>query len=284
MDVTQAMKDAENSLRDFITEVLHGAIGQHWEQKCGVTDDRLQKWKERREEERKRQESSTADERLIYYADFYDLRTILQKNWSYFAAALGNLKTMEVLLSELEKLRDPDAHRRELMPHQKNLALGISGEIRSRIIRFRSKQEAASDYFPRIECARDSLGNACTPHHSPSKSAAETVLTGCNLRPGDTLSFVVTAFDPLGQQLLYEVEIDHNPYLEWQSRPEFEVTFGQEHIKLGLHVSISMKSNRKYHAMGYCDDFVDFVYTVLPLRQQEEQAGGRNVRHGSDSP
>ena len=68
------------------------------------------------------------EERLIYYADFYDLKTILKKNWdTSFADALGDWKTFDVWLTELEKLRDPDAHRRELLPHQKSLIIGISG-------------------------------------------------------------------------------------------------------------------------------------------------------------
>lgn len=58
---------------------------------------------------------------------------------------------MEVFLTELEKLRDPEAHRRELMPHQKALAYGISGEIRTQITRFRSEQDTGESYFPRIE-------------------------------------------------------------------------------------------------------------------------------------
>ena len=73
---------------------------------------------------------------------------------------------MDVWLSELEKLRDPEARRRELLPHQKHLAIGISGEIRNRLIRYRSKQETSEDYYPRIESVRDSLGNIWTPEKS----------------------------------------------------------------------------------------------------------------------
>ena len=51
----------------------------------------------------------------MYYADFYDLRTILKKWAGEFSNALGDWKTIEVWLTELEKLRDPDAHRRELL-------------------------------------------------------------------------------------------------------------------------------------------------------------------------
>jgi hypothetical protein len=159
MDITQILKDTENSLRDFIGYILSKSFGADWEQKCGVSDDRLNKWRERKESEEKRQKAGACDERLIYYADFYDLKTILQKHWRLFSEALGEFKTVEVWLTVLEKLRDPDAHRRELLPHQKDLILGISGELRTRIARYRSSQETAEAYYPRIEFAADNLGS-----------------------------------------------------------------------------------------------------------------------------
>src|SRR5215210_4649985 len=138
MDVTQALKDTENALRDFIALVLPATLGSDWVDKCGVSAERVAKWRERKRAEEKRQEAGVVEERLIYYADFYDLKTILRKHWAReFAAALGDWKTMEVWLSELEKLRDPDAHRRELLPHQQHLVLGIAGEIRTRLVRYR---------------------------------------------------------------------------------------------------------------------------------------------------
>jgi len=137
----RALKDAENALRDFIAQTLERALGNGWESNCGVTEGRLTKWRERKQTESSCQETGTTEERLLYYADFYDLKTILKKHWAqYFTQALGDWKIMEVLLAELEKLRDPDAHRRELLPHQHHFALGISGEIRTRISRYRSTQ------------------------------------------------------------------------------------------------------------------------------------------------
>ena len=119
MDTTQALKDTENALRDFIADMLSKSFGQGWEEKCGVSADRVEKWRERKKVEATRQETGVVDERLLYYADFYDLKNILKKHWSaIFSPALGDLKTFDVWLSELEKLRDPDAHRRELLPHQ----------------------------------------------------------------------------------------------------------------------------------------------------------------------
>lgn len=263
MDITQAMKDTENALRDFITEVLSQQYGENWVQKCGVTDDRMKVWQQRKENEHYRHESCAVEERLIYYSDFYDLQTILAKNWQHFASAFGDLKTFRVLLSQLEKFRDPDAHRRELMLHQKHLALGICGEIRNKIIQYRSKQETEKDYYPRIESIRDSLGNVWMPYSNYGVS----LFTGLRLRVGDAISFQVAAFDPLGEQLLYKVEVGHRLYLDWQKESEFDVILASEHVQSRLHVSIDVKSEREYHAHGFYDDTADFVYDLLPPKR-----------------
>jgi hypothetical protein len=160
-----------------------------------LSPERIAKWKERKEAEEARQKFGTVEERVIYYADFYDIKKILQKQWGAvpeFADALGEWRVIEVWLSELKKLRDPDAHRRELLPHQKHLAAGIAGEIRTRLVRYRSKQEATEDFYPRIEAIKDSFGNVWT-FGDPKGYKAPTIL-----HPGDLLEFVVTATDPLG--------------------------------------------------------------------------------------
>lgn len=163
IEATQAIRDVENLLRDFIAGKLESSEGANWTEKCGVTPERIAKWKQRKEDEQKRQEGGVVEPRIIYYADFYDLATILKKNWEKFSPALGDLRTIDVYLGEIEKMRDAAAHGRNLLPHQKQLANGIMGEIRTRLIRYRSKRETSEDYFPRIESARDSLGNIWTP-------------------------------------------------------------------------------------------------------------------------
>ena len=152
MDVSQALRDAENSLRDFIAIVLSSSLGPNWVENCGVSPARIVEWNNRKTTEEKTQTTGVVEERLIYYADFYDLKTILFKRWEQdFKIVFGKRKELEVWLETLEDLRNPDAHRRELLPHQKHLAIGICGEIRTRIIRYRSKMETSEDYFPRIE-------------------------------------------------------------------------------------------------------------------------------------
>ena len=255
MDVTQALKDTENLLRDFIAVVLQKSLGESWLDTCGVSGERINKWKERKTTEEKRQLSGVVEERLIYYADFYDLKTILKEHWSgEFSKALGDWKTMEVWLNELEKLRDPDAHRRELLPHQKNLILGISGEIRTRLIRYRSKQETSEDYYPRIESARDSLGNIYTFGHT------DFINTNMCLRIGDVVEFVVTASDPLGANLQYSLSEEDN----WQDSNVMALTIKKNHVRKDFKVLLRVRSPREYHANGYWDDSVCFAYEVLP--------------------
>jgi len=259
MDITQALKDTENALRDFITTCLTQQLGESWISKCGVTPERIKEWEKRKKVEEKRQEAGAVEERLLYYADFYDLKTILKKNWgTVFSIVFGDWKKMEVWLTEMEKLRDPDAHRRELLPHQKYLILGISGEIRTRLIKYRSKMETTEDFFPRIESARDNLGNIFTYGRRLGKSQY-------NLRPGDSIDFVITASDPVGDNLQFAMTLTvhhHNP--NRQDENIFRLDINKEHVRQDFGVMIWLRSLREYHARGEYDDSVTFCYDVLP--------------------
>lgn len=264
MDVTQALRDTENALRDFIAARLEQSLGSNWIDACGVTPERVDKWKARKDEEGRRQEAGVVDERLLYYADFYDLKTILKKHWQGdFSDALGEWKRFEVFFDELAAYRDPDAHRRELLPHQQDLVHGIAGDVGSRLVRWRSRHETTDDCFPRIESARDSLGNLWVPSahdffHMPD--------TGMTLRPGDRMDFVVTARDPEDLPLQYRLSGSVADSPEWQDSSVFSLTLEEAHIGEAFLVKLEIKSPRSYHARASVDDHVTFMYTVLPAR------------------
>jgi len=82
LDATQALRDVENALRDFIAHTLEKAFGVEWEKQCGVSTERHERWHERQKTEAQRQKTGVIEERLLYYADFYDLKPILKKHWS----------------------------------------------------------------------------------------------------------------------------------------------------------------------------------------------------------
>ena len=267
LDVTQALRDAENALRDFIAATLERTQGREWIDRCGVTADRIAIWTERKSAEQRRQEAGVVDERLLYYADFFDLKTILKKHWSGdFSEALGEWKRFEAFFDELARYRDPDAHRRELLPHQQSLVVGISGDIRSRLVRWRSRHESRHDVFPRIESVRDSLGSMWTP----STGGGSIFSTGKSLRPGDQIDIVVTARDPedlpLEYRLVLEVFAVRFAAPQWQDSNQFSVTITEDHIG-GLNPDLQIRSSRAYHwNSGGFDDTVTFLYTVLPRR------------------
>jgi hypothetical protein len=269
VDITQVLKDTENALRDFVASVLQQQMGADWIVKSGVTPERIEKWKERQEVEARRQASGAIDERLLYYADFYDLRTILKCHWPKFSDALGELKTFEVWLSELEKLRDPDAHRRELLPHQKHLALGLEGEIRTRIVRYRSKLETRDDYYPRIESVRDNYGTIYV-------AGGRGMVAGPSLRPGDKLEFVVTARDPKDEALWYQFASmvsattgARSLQSGWIREGSYTYVVGEADVRANFQIIVGVRSSRKFHAHDDLDDYTIFSYEVLPPNSLE---------------
>jgi hypothetical protein len=263
VDISQVLRDAENALRDFVAFKLQKSLGDNWVEQCGVPQERIDKWKERKQIEEKKQAAGVVEERLIYYADFYDLKTILKYRWSQdFSKVFGEWKEMDVWLSTLEDLRDPEAHRRELLPHQKHLAVGIAGEIRTKIVRHRSKDISVDSYFARIESARDNHGNLFTAGDSTR------VHTGIILHPGDDLEFVITASDPYGQKIEYKLR-DTGDY-DWQESNEFALKITPDDIGRDFQVHLLIRSERDYHAydssLDRYDDEVVFFYTVLPSK------------------
>jgi len=257
MDESEALKEIENSLRDFISNFLEERIGKDWIDCCGVTLDRISKWKEKQEIEEKTLKYSPIEKRLLYYSDFYDLITIIDKNWDKgFNDVFGNKATTMVFLDLLEDFRNPEAHRREFLPHQKNLIIGISGEIRNRIVLYRSKKETGEDYFPRLESVRDNLGNIWVQGDYSSLN------TGKTLRVGDTIQFLITATDPMGEDLEYSCLSKS----KWQNSKTIEIQLTEKEIGKNSDFTIAIRSMRNYHARGIYDDAAFFFYLILPKK------------------
>ena len=260
MEESKALKEVENSLRDFISNFLEQNIGKDWLNSCGVTQDRISIWKERKENDEKKQKYSTIEKRLLYYSDFYDLINIIDKNWNKgFKDVFVNKTTTMVFLDLLKDFRNPEAHRREFLPYQKKLIVGISGEIRNRIILYRSKKETGEDYFPRLESVKDNLGNTWVQRNH----LIDTQLT---LRVGDTIQFLITAIDPLGENLEYSIYGN-----KWQNSNFIEIKLTEEHISKRCDFLIAVRSKRSYHAFSNYDDVALFQYQILPKKVKKAE-------------
>jgi len=139
-------------------------------------------------------------------------------------------------------------------------------EIRTRLIRHRSKMETADDCFPRIEAVRDNVGNTFLQSRGGRSKVA--------LHVGDGIDFVVTASDPLGGKLLYGMTLHghHGIPDQWQEQSSFRWTVTT--VARGYSVYFWIKSEREHHAhpglYGHAklasDDILHTHYDVLPTK------------------
>lgn len=177
-DPSSRLISAENALRDLIRHVLSGEHGADWIDHLGVTDDRLTRWKGRQIEETKRREGRTSSNHdLLDYSDLPDLTSIIRKNWPLFKDSLGSKKTFDVYMDRLEAFRVAVVHSRDLLPFERQILSGVSGEIRNRVTIVLAGSDPDREYFPRLERARDSFGNESTEDHD----TIQTGLTLCGL-------------------------------------------------------------------------------------------------------
>ncbi len=266
MNITQFLLDTENALRDFTQYTLQATFGEEWVCHLGVTEDRVNQWKSRMEEERKRQNAGAVEDRLLYYADFYDLQKIIEKNWEQlFKDVFFDLKTLRLYF---DNLRGQDAW--ELLLFQQNLVMGICGEIRSLIVKYRSKMEG---HFPQIESAQDSLGSLLLPGPIVQFTLAKNVLrmvpvtlTEKVLRPGDEVEFIITASDAKRGEIEFALQKGCGMCEKWQKDNHFKWRIDDSDIGKKTDLTFYIRSMRKHHAMGDYDDFVNFSYHLIPKR------------------
>lgn len=255
MEINQTLKDCENALRDFMALTLEKRHGEDWISYCETSPERIKEWEKLQQEDGERHQATTADEHLINYADISDLKAILLANWEgEFMDTFGDFKLMDTYLNILNRYRNPDIHRRPLLTFQKHLILGISGEIRNMISVYRSYTELDREGFPRIESVRDNLGNIWVPG-TPSH-----VKTNMTVHVGDMIEFVVTAVDPLEEDIMYSVQEKG-----WNIGNVLTTVVEAKHVSKNTAFTLFIRSDRKFHAFpnGY-DDRVAFDYQVLP--------------------
>ena len=185
----------ENGLRDLIAEVLKRKYGESWEDHLGCSADRAALWRERREVEEHRRTGAVIEQRLLYYSDFYDLGTLVDKHWNDgLSECFGDKRATELYLKRLDGLRNPGAHSRELMQFERNLVSGMADELRQKITLHHSTAGAGEpkEYFARIESITDNFGRSTTGSASGGRGIEATVM----LRVGDQIHFRCSAWDP----------------------------------------------------------------------------------------
>ncbi|TAE24576.1 MAG: hypothetical protein EAZ91_20155 [Cytophagales bacterium] len=258
IDLDEELRVLENSIRDIISFVLLKVYGPQWVDKLKVSEGRLEHWKENYSKEHDRLKGSPLESRLIYYSEFYDLCSIIDKHWDNgFSEVFQDKKPVLVFLKVAEKFRNPDAHSRELFEYQKHLIKGISGELRTQIMKYRGKRENPDDYFPVIEAVIDSLGNSIS-----NPVYAQMIQSSQVCKVGDMVEIIAHSIDPLGGDLDYS--IDRIGRKSWAKNNKSTIVFEKSDIGKCCDIQIMIKTKRDHHAYSSFDDYVQIRYVVLP--------------------
>ncbi len=255
MEITKAIYDAENALRDFVEASLANHYGKEWQSNSDIPAEKIRSWNEIKAGVENNLPPESAAEGLIYHTPFSDLIDVIVQHWDTdFQEAFGDKHTFVTYLKILELYRDPNIHRRELFVHQKHLILGVSGEVRSKITAYRAMRASNEGGFPIIEYIKDNFGNLWVP------GKPRRVKTSLSLSPGDRIEFVVKASDPEDLPIEYRIQGE-----KWQPGNILIFDVLEKHIKRIATFSIAIRSTRKHHAypLGY-DDRIVFEYQILP--------------------
>lgn len=251
-----AISAAEGSLRSLVAATLEPLFGPQWfETDSGLTDDRLAQIREWQTTDSKNRKGVVPTDDLLSFSTFPDLKKIIHRHWEHFPV-LQDQKTFDVYIEHLNTLRNAVMHGRELVHYERQLVLGISGELRNRVTRFMSTKGPHDEYFARIESVRDSFGNVVTPKE-------RICHTDLELRPGDEVTFECRGWDPQGNELNWywsvmgrgNVPVEGNTFT-WNVY-DIEVAAIQ-------HVFVQLVGGGAYHRYQTHDGKVTFTYAVLP--------------------
>jgi hypothetical protein len=197
----------ENVLRDLIERVLSDKYGTNWLSHLKVGEDRLALWSERKEEESKRRPGVAVDQRLLFYSEFTDLASIIDKHWDDgFLDCFRDKKRIQLDLKRLLGYRNPAAHSRQLVvPWEQELISGLTGLIRNEVTIYLSGKVASKDepdFYARIEEVVDHFGNRYVGKATDGRGSGNP---SQRLYVGDLLTLQCRGVDPQGNELYWEV-------------------------------------------------------------------------------
>ena len=262
MDAGAAINMAETDLRALIREVL----GDDWLAKSGCDRARLEG---RRSEEHKRRPGAVVEQDLIAYAEFYELKQAIVRNWDAFSTVWRTKRYFEAIFDRLEDFRNPDAHSRQLLPFEQHLVLGLSGEMRNTITLYRSSTAVTGEHYPIIELVADSVGNRFTPIEAQQTGSGFTVPS--RFAVGDVVRFELKAWDPQGREVSWSVTLyARTPQEAFElkgAEAGFDWVVTEEDVGDNVAlIGITMSSSGRYHRNRKHDSFVSLYLTVDPPR------------------
>jgi Swt1-like HEPN len=258
-DPHEAVREAENALRELISSVLQRDIGPDWLDKSGLSAERLARLPDRLREEQQRRPLQKADSRPIYYTDLPDLTTIVSKHWDKFKPFLGDKKDFDVFIGRLEDLRNPEGHHRGLWPYEVDLAFGISGTFRQALASARSELDQLDRHYPRFEEITDNFGNSWTPSYILATMPTKSVV-----HSGDRITFRIDAWNPTPEPVEFEVWVVGGTVVHWTTQTMIAISLADEEINRSVFVEVKLRSARDRLSNKSVVPSVTFAYAGIP--------------------
>jgi len=253
-DPGDAIRDGENALRALIEETLEREFGPAWLDESGLSKERIAQIHARQAEEERRRPLQAPEDRPLFYAEIFDLKTIIDRQWELLRPALLDKKETDVFLEKLEDLRNPDAHQRALWPYEVDLVYGISGHFRQALALSRMGVDDADRYYARFERIVDNLGNSIV---YPSLQAFGKQA----VHPGTELTYRIEAWNPDPDPLQFSAKVWNTTVCPLTTETLLRFVLAPEHIRRHLLVDLYM---HRHGSRDQWDDHAVFVYTGIP--------------------
>lgn len=242
------INEYENVLRAIIIDILGNNASTY-----KVSEERVEKWYEKKViEQKKNNGGMVAEERIIYYSDIYDLKTIISKNWDSFLPVFLNKKRFDVFFEEIEGYRNTVMHGRNLTKSQNLLLEGILLDLKVLKTIYHNKNEMKDDFFIRILKINDNLGNVWS---------SELEINEPVLRVGDDYELLIEAVDPKGREIGYEITSMKGNLQIAQKENRFNFKITKDMISPNLNILVCVRTPDSEYLNR---DLFSVMITVLP--------------------
>ncbi|MDV8075081.1 hypothetical protein R4P47_00805 [Rhodococcus sp. IEGM 1370] len=265
VDAYSELVAAETALRDVIRLVVPG-----WA--SGLTEEELQKLRDKQSEEDKKRDGVAVSPDLLDYTEIYLLRRIIEKNWGEVKPVLDDRKRTEVYLDIIFDVRNTIGHSRPVVPAERLLLAGASGQIRNQLARFRSSVDGAANHYSSIDSARDSFGIDAQSGASSSDSPGNNLP---RLEVGETVRFELAGTDPRGRELSWIMYVSTMGFVGGFDRSVSRVKASGDRVEIawevsttdvgeGTTVAFALRNSSKYQRSWGYDGICSFKYRVNP--------------------
>lgn len=224
------IKSYENTLKHIIIDVLGASDKTNY----GISDDVKKKWFEKRKLIQHENDGFLNEKRIIFYADLFDLKTIIENNWKVFEAIFKNKERFLVFFNEVYQLKNTINLGKELTKSQLELLSGITTDLKNNYTKFSNKKNSRSEYFININAVSDNLGT--TWEKSTLQETKKPIL-----KVGDEYELLVDANDPKDREIEYQLFHFAGSFRVTQKENRFNFTITEDLI--GLETLLVIKAH-----------------------------------------